>query len=94
MFFIFKILIALFLCITSSIAKEVVFVEGLYSYGPSISQNEACDRAIMNGKTFFNSSFIYETGKVAIKNSLIKNRKTERVGNNFVTFTKIYFFYR
>ena len=50
MFFIFKILIVLFLSITSSNAKEVVFVEGLYSYGPSISQNEACDRAIMNGK--------------------------------------------
>ena len=47
-----------------------------------------------NGKTFFNSSFTCETGKVAIKNSLIKNRKTERVGNDFVTFTKIYFFYR
>ena len=47
-----------------------------------------------NGKTFFNSSFICETGKVAIKNSLIKNRKTERVGNNFVTFTEMSLFYR
>ena len=47
-----------------------------------------------NGKTFFNSSFICETGEVDIKNSLVKNRKTERVGDNFVTFTKIYLFYR
>ena len=31
-------------------AKEIVSVEGMYSYGPSISQNEACNRAIMNGK--------------------------------------------
>ncbi len=47
-----------------------------------------------NGKTFFNSSFICETGKVSIKNTLIKNRKTERVGNNFVTFTEMSLFYR
>ena len=50
MFFMFKILIVLFLCITSSNAKQVVSVKGEYSYGPSISQNEACNRAIMNGK--------------------------------------------
>lgn len=31
-------------------AKEIISVEGIYSYGPSISQNEACNRAIMNGK--------------------------------------------
>ena len=31
-------------------AKQVVSVKGEYSYGPSISQNEACNRAIMNGK--------------------------------------------
>ena len=47
-----------------------------------------------NGKTFFNSSFICETGEVSIKNTLIKNRKTERVGNNFVTFTEMSLFYR
>ena len=47
-----------------------------------------------NSKTFFNSSFVCETGKVSIKNTFIKNRKTERVGNNFVTFTEISLFYR
>ena len=47
-----------------------------------------------NVKTFFNSSFICETGEVAIKNFLVKNRKTEHIGDNFVTFTKIYLFYR
>ena len=47
-----------------------------------------------NVKTFFNSSFVCETGEVNIKNALIKNRKTERVGNNFVTFTEMSFFYR
>ena len=47
-----------------------------------------------NGKTFFNSSFVCETSKVSIKNTLIKNRKTERVGNNFVTFTEMSLFYR
>ena len=47
-----------------------------------------------NGKTFFNSLFVCETGKVSIKNTLIKNRKTERVGNSFVTFTEMSLFYR
>lgn len=47
-----------------------------------------------NGKTFFNSIYTCETGKVSIKNALIKNRKTERVGNNFVTFTEMSLFYR
>ena len=47
-----------------------------------------------NGKTFFNSSFVCETGEVSIINTLIKNRKTERVGNNFVTFTEMSLFYR
>ena len=45
-----------------------------------------------NGETFFNSSFVCDTGEVNIKNTLIKNRKTERIGNNFVTFTKSLFF--
>ena len=47
-----------------------------------------------NGKTFFNSIYTCETGKVSIKNALIKNRKTERVSNNFVTFTEMSLSYR
>ena len=47
-----------------------------------------------NGKTFFNSSFLCDTGEVSITNIFIKNRKTERVGNNFVTFTEMSLFYR
>ena len=47
-----------------------------------------------NGKTFLNSSFVCETGEVSIKNALIKNRKTERVGNNFLTFTEMSLSYR
>ena len=47
-----------------------------------------------NGKTFFNSSFVCDTGEVSIKNTFIKNRKTERVGINFVTFTEMSLFYR
>ena len=31
-------------------AQEFVSVEGQYSYGPSISQNEACERAKMSAK--------------------------------------------
>ena len=46
------------------------------------------------GKTFFNSTYTCETGKVIIKNSLVKNKKTERVGNNFVTFTEMSLSYR
>ena len=71
----------------------------LYNCGKQISKilNYKC-RGIekeesRNGKTFFNSSFVCETGKVSIKNTLIKNRKTERVGNNFVTFTEMSLFY-
>ena len=40
----------LFTSIYNVNAKQVVSVKGEYSYGPSISQNEACNRAIMNGK--------------------------------------------
>ncbi len=47
-----------------------------------------------NGKTYFKSIYTCETGEVSIKNALIKNRKTERVGNNFVTFTEMSLFYR
>ena len=39
----------LFTSIYNVNAKQVVSVKGEYSYGPSISQNEACNRAIMNG---------------------------------------------
>ena len=46
-----------------------------------------------NSKTFFNSSFICETGIVNIKYALIKNRKTVRVGNEFLTFTEMSFSY-
>ena len=47
-----------------------------------------------NGKTFFNSIYICETGEVSIKNAIVKNRKTESVGNNFVTFTEMSLSYR
>ena len=47
-----------------------------------------------NGKTFFNSSFVCDTGEVSIKNALVKNRKTERVADNFVTFTEMSLSYR
>ena len=50
MFYIFKILIAILICINQANAKKIVSVEGMFSYGPSISQNEACEKAIMNGK--------------------------------------------
>ena len=48
---------------------------------------------IRYGKTFFNSSYKCETGEVSIKNAVIKNRKTVRVGNNFLTFTEMSLFY-
>ena len=47
-----------------------------------------------NGKTLYYSSYKCETGEVNIKNALIKNRKTERVGNDFVTFTEMSLSYR
>ncbi len=47
-----------------------------------------------NGKTFFNSSYTCQTGEVSIKNALVKKRKTERIGNNFVTFTEMSLSYR
>ena len=47
----FKIAFTLIVFITFiANAQEFVSVEGQYSYGPSISQNEACERATMNGK--------------------------------------------
>ena len=47
-----------------------------------------------NGNSVFNSSFTCETGKVSIKNTLVRKRKTERVGTNFVTFTEMSLSYR
>lgn len=50
-------------------AKEVISVEGMYSYGPSISQNEACDRAIMNGK----NEAVRKVSGESISNDTIEN---------------------
>ena len=36
----------------------------------------------------------HATGKVSIKNALVRKRKTERVGTNFVTFTEMSLSYR
>jgi len=47
-----------------------------------------------NGNSVFNSSFTCETGEVSIKNALVRKRKTERVGANFVTFTEMSLSYR
>jgi len=47
-----------------------------------------------NGNSVFNSTFTCETGKVSIKNALVRKRKTERVGTNFVTFTEMSLSYR
>ena len=66
----FKILLIFFLSLTfPSIAKEIISVEGMYSYGPSISQNEACDRAIMNGK----NEAIRKVSGESISNETIEN---------------------
>ena len=45
-----KILIILLVSNTVVNAKEIVSVEGQYSYGPTIADSDACERAIMNGK--------------------------------------------
>ena len=50
-------------------AQEVVSVEGQYSYGPSISQNEACERATMNGK----SEAIRRVSGESVSNDTIEN---------------------
>jgi len=47
-----------------------------------------------NGNIVFNSTFTCETGEVSIKNALVRKRKTERVGTNFVTFTEMSLSYR
>ena len=69
MFYIFKILIILLVSITVVYAKEIVSVEGMYSYGPSISQTEACNIAIMNGKNEATSRVSGES----ISNDTIEN---------------------
>ncbi len=69
MFYIFKILIILLVGITVVNAKEIISVEGIYSYGPSISQNEACNRAIMNGK---NEATRRVSGE-SISNDIVEN---------------------
>ena len=70
MIYIFKLLIVVFLSFTfPSIATEVISVEGMYSYGPSISQNEACDRAIMNGK----NEAVRKVSGESISNDIIEN---------------------
>jgi hypothetical protein len=65
-----KILIALLISFPlSAIAKEIISVEGMYSYGPSISQNEACGRAIMNGK----NEAIRRVSGESISNDTVEN---------------------
>ena len=50
-------------------ARELVTVEGQYSYGPSISQNEACQRATMNGK----NEAIRRVSGESVSNDTIEN---------------------
>ena len=48
----------------------------------------------VNGKIIFKSSYSCETGEVNIKNIIVKKRKTERVGLEFVTFSILSLSYR
>ena len=48
----------------------------------------------VNGKSIFKSSYACETGEVNIKNIIVKKRKTERVGLEFVTFSILSLSYR
>ena len=48
----------------------------------------------VNGKSIFKSSYSCETGEVNIKNIIVKKRKTERVGLEFVTFSILSLSYR
>ena len=48
----------------------------------------------VNGKSVFKSSYSCETGEVNIKNIIVKKRKTERVGLEFVTFSILSLSYR
>ena len=49
---------------------------------------------IVNSKSIFKSSYSCETGEVNIKNLIVKKRKTERVGLEFVTFSILSLSYR
>ena len=69
MFYIFKILIILLVSITVVNAKEIVSVEGQYSYGPTIADSDACERAIMNGK----NEAIRRVSGESISNDTIEN---------------------
>ena len=48
----------------------------------------------VNGKSIFKSSYSCETGEVNIKNIIVKKRKTERVGLEFITFSILSLSYR
>jgi len=69
MFYIFKILIILLVSITVLNAKEIVSVEGQYSYGPTIADSDACERAIMNGK----NEAVRRVSGESISNDTIEN---------------------
>ena len=69
MFYILKILIILLVSITVVNAKEIVSVEGQYSYGPTIADSDACERAIMNGK----NEAIRRVSGESISNDTIEN---------------------
>ena len=69
MFYILKIFTVLLICINHANAKQVVSVEGMFSYGPSISQNDACEKAIMNGK----NEAIRRLSGESISNDIVEN---------------------
>ena len=48
----------------------------------------------VNSKSIFRSSYSCETGEVNIKDIIVKKRKTERVGLEFVTFSILSLSYR
>ena len=49
---------------------------------------------IVNSKSIFKSTYSCETGEVNIKNTIVRKRKTERVGLEFVTFSILSLSYR
>ena len=68
--YVFKIIFTSIIFITFiANAQEFVSVEGQYSYGPSISQNEACERATMNGK----NEAIRRVSGESVSNDTIEN---------------------
>ena len=64
-----KILVIFLVSITVVNAKEIVSVEGQYSYGPTIADSDACERAIMNGK----NEAIRRVSGESISNDTIEN---------------------